>query len=54
MNILQQDTSEISLEQQKEMTTKRSCSSHITPQITSIMHSGDLSMDTLSLKEINV
>ena len=50
-NLLKQDTSEISLAWQKYTTKTVSFSSHITPQITSNIHSGNLSVDPLSLKK---
>ena len=51
---MKQDTSDISLEWQEEMTTMRRCFSQITPQSTSTMHSGDLSVGPFSRKNIGM
>ena len=48
VNLLQKNTSEKSLAWQQDMTRTRKCSSHITPQGTSPMHSGEFSVDSLS------
>ena len=51
VNLFQQDTSEISLSWQQDMTTTWGCSAHITTQRTSTIHSGALIVDPLSQKK---
>ena len=51
VKLLQQDMSERSLAWKQEMTMARRCYSHITPQSTSTMHVGTLSVDPFSWRK---